>query len=66
MQNATQSQPASHASQTLTEQAPSYQSSSYQAPRVQDLGAWQAVTLIYTIPINPRGNSIPNGGNNGY
>lgn len=25
----------------------------YTAPRVQDLGAWQAVTLIQSVPIGP-------------
>jgi hypothetical protein len=24
----------------------------YEAPRVSDLGAWQAVTLIYSVPFN--------------
>lgn len=25
----------------------------YEPPRVQNLGAWQAVTLINSVPINP-------------
>lgn len=27
----------------------------YETPRVQNLGAWQAVTLINSVPINPGG-----------
>ncbi|WP_414656571.1 hypothetical protein ACINK0_09710 [Deinococcus sp. VB343] len=43
----------------------------YQAPRVQDLGAWQAVTLINSIGIDPGSAFNPanfggNGSNNGY
>lgn len=35
----------------------------YQAPRVQDLGAWQAVTLIYSVGINPGSVLNPASGN---
>lgn len=37
--------PQAAPSQTA-EQAP------YEAPRVRDLGAWQALTLIYSVPFN--------------
>lgn len=33
----------------------------YQAPRVEDLGAWQAVTLLNSYPINPGGIFDPSG-----
>ncbi len=29
------------------------QQPTYTPPRVQDLGRWQAVTLIYSLPIGP-------------
>ncbi len=38
----------------------------YQAPRVNDLGQWQAVTLIYSVPVNPGGMFNPSGKPNGY
>ncbi len=43
----------------------------YEAPRVEDLGAWEAVTLINSVGINPGGIFNPNGpggmgGANGY
>lgn len=34
---------------------PSVGAPCYQAPRVTDLGRWQAVTLIYSVPIGPGG-----------
>ncbi|WP_291423305.1 hypothetical protein [Deinococcus sp.] len=34
-------------------QPPLTSAPAYQAPRVNDLGQWQAVTLIYSVPINP-------------
>lgn len=35
----------------------------YQAPAVQDLGAWKTLTLIYTLPIGPgnQGNAMGSG-----
>lgn len=33
-------------------QAAPVQPAPYQAPRVTDLGAWQAVTLVYSGPFN--------------
>ena len=33
----------------------------YEAPRVEDLGAWQAVTLITTLPMNSGGIFDPSG-----
>lgn len=27
----------------------------YNAPQLRDLGTWQALTLIYTLPIGPGG-----------
>ncbi|GAA5511968.1 hypothetical protein Dcar01_00682 [Deinococcus carri] len=31
----------------------------YTPPRVQDLGAWEAVTLAYSLPIGPGGYLRP-------
>lgn len=46
-------------------QTPAQPVPAYEAPRVTDLGAWQALTLIYSVPINPAGILNPMGNNNG-
>ena len=52
MQNDTV-QPAQPVSAQPATQPVLAQPAAYQPPRVQDLGAWQAVTLINSVPINP-------------
>lgn len=37
----------------------------YEAPRVEELGAWQAITLIYSVGVNPAGLSLGEN-NDGY
>lgn len=31
----------------------------YQKPEVRDLGAWQTLTLIYSVPMGPGGPGTP-------
>ncbi|SMB91846.1 hypothetical protein [Deinococcus hopiensis] len=38
--------------------APPTPRSPYTPPRVAVLGPWQAVTLLYTVPIAPGGRSV--------
>ncbi|MFC5847089.1 hypothetical protein [Deinococcus petrolearius] len=33
-------------------QSPAARPVTYEAPQVRDLGAWQALTLIYSVPFN--------------
>lgn len=35
-----------------TQPSPVPQPGTYEAPQVRDLGAWQALTLIYSVPFN--------------
>ncbi|MDO4264552.1 MAG: hypothetical protein Q4C67_10185 [Deinococcus sp.] len=38
----------------------------YEAPRVEELGAWQAITLIYSVPVNPNSPLNFNGNGDAY
>lgn len=39
--------------------APQPQTPAYQKPEVKALGAWQAVTLVLSVPMGPGGQVLP-------
>lgn len=38
----------------------------YTPPRLERLGPWQAVTLLYTVPIGPGGRLLPRPGDHTF
>lgn len=46
------STPPQNPAQAEPGEAPALVPDAYEAPQVRDLGAWQALTLIYTVPFN--------------
>lgn len=66
LQRFTMQLPTTPAAQPTPAARPDADKQPYQAPRVQDLGAWQAVTLISSVGFNQFGLGEPDGSSSQY